>query len=227
MDTALVLAIDASGSIDPVEFQLQRDGIAAAATSPDFLDMLQFGRHGRVALAYVEWGGPGSARTQVDWMFVEDAEGAEAFATAVLAANRSPQSYNAIGDAITHSQELLVACPCQAERQVIDISGDNPDSRSLVPAPLARNRAIEAGITINALAILQDAFVGNSGKPWLVEAYERTVIGGPGAFVMTAVNRRDFQRALLDKMILEIAAGPRALAEAMARVENLPSVTFQ
>ncbi|GAB5471030.1 MAG: DUF1194 domain-containing protein [Rhodospirillales bacterium] len=216
VDTALVLAVDASGSIDPQEFSLQREGIAAAATSPDFLDVIRFGQQGRVALAYVEWGGPGTARTQVDWMFVQDTESAEAFAAAVLSAPRSPQSYNAIGDAIVWSQALLEACPCVAGRRVIDISGDNPDNRSLVSAPVARDGAVAAGIVINALAILQDSFVGSSGKPWLVETYEATVIGGPGAFVMTAASRRDFERALLDKMILEIAAGPRALEAARA-----------
>ncbi len=210
VDTALVLAVDASGSIDPAEFQLQREGIAAAVTSPDLLDVLRFGPHARLAIAYVEWGGPGMAATLVDWMFVSDAESAAAFATAVLSAPRSLQSYNAIGDAITHGQALLGRCPCQAVRQVIDVSGDNPDNRSIVPAPLARDRAIEAGIVINALAILQDSYLGESGRPWLVESYEAQVIGGPGAFVMTANSRRDFERALLDKMILEIATGPKA-----------------
>ncbi len=45
----------------------------------------------------------------------------------------------------------------------------------------------------------------SSGRPWLVEAYEAEMIGGPGAFVMTADSRSDFERALLDKMLLEIA----------------------
>jgi len=210
VDTALVLAVDASGSIDPAEFRLQREGIAAAVTSPDLLDVIRFGPHGRLALAYVEWGGPGTAQTVVGWMLVGDADSAAAFAQAVLAAPRSLQSYNAIGDAIVHAHALLGSCPCQPGRRVIDLSGDNPDNRSIVPAPLARNRAVAEGITINALAILQDSFVGSSGRPWLVEAYEAEVIGGPGAFVMTANSRRDFERALLDKMILEVASGPPA-----------------
>ncbi len=211
VDTALVLAVDASGSIDPGEFQLQREGIAAAVTSADLLDVLRFGPHASLAIAYVEWGGPGMATTVVGWMLVSDEESAAAFAATVLAAPRSIQSYNAIGDAITHAQALLDLCPCQPVRQVIDVSGDNPDNRSLVPAPLARDRAVDAGIVINALAILQDGYLGNSGRPWLVESYEAEVIGGPGAFVMTANSRRDFERALLDKMILEIAVGPKAL----------------
>lgn len=208
VDTALVLAVDASGSIDPTEFALQREGIAAAVTNPDLLDLISFGQYGAIAIAYLEWGGPGTAETVVSWHFVRDAESASRFAEQVLAAPRSLQSYNAIGDAIVAAQVLLEACPCQASRQVIDVSGDNPDNRSIVPAPLARDRALAAGIIINALAILQDSFAGSSGRPWLVESYQAEVIGGPGAFVMTADSRQDFERALLDKMLLEIADRP-------------------
>jgi hypothetical protein len=66
---------------------------------------------------------------------------------------------------------------------------------------------------------VQDATLGPSGRPWLVETYERTIIGGFGAFAMAANSRADFARALRDKMALEIsgvAPGPeRVLAERM------------
>ena len=58
------------------------------------------------------------------------------------------------------------------------------------------------------LAILQDASVGPSGKPLLVEAYEREVIGGAGAFVAVAETRADFGRAIRRKMALEISGAP-------------------
>lgn len=204
VDVALVLAVDASGSIDAAEFTLQRQGIAHAVTHPRVIDVIANGPIGRVAFAYVEWGGPGMAATMVDWMVVVDAPGAEAFATAVLAAPRSPQSYNAIGDAITHGTALMAACPCSPLRRVIDISGDNPDNRSHVAAPLARDAAVAAGITVNGLAIL------NSPPPegmrhWLVRDYEANVIGGAGAFVVAAEGRDDFTRSLLDKLIIEMS----------------------
>jgi hypothetical protein len=61
------------------------------------------------------------------------------------------------------------------------------------------------GITINALAIVQDGRLGAEGKPWLVETYERTVIGGFAAFAIAANSRADFARALREKMVLEIS----------------------
>jgi hypothetical protein len=141
----------------------------------------------------------------VDWMLVEDAASAAAFGSAVLDATRSVQSYNAIGDAIDLAVKLFDVCPCQPTRRVIDVSGDNPDNRSHHPAPLARDMAVAAGITINALAIVQDGRLGSEGKPWLVETYERTVIGGFGAFAIAANTRADFARALREKMVLEIS----------------------
>ncbi len=170
VDTALVLAVDASGSIDPAEFALQREGIAAAVTNPDLLDLIRFGQYGTVAIAYLEWGGSGTAEVVVPWRLVKDAETATAFATAVMAAPRSLQSYKAIGDAIVASQLLLESCPCDPLRQVIDVSGDNPDNRSIVPAPIARDRAIAAGIVINALTILQDNSSGPRADPPITES---------------------------------------------------------
>lgn len=204
-DVALVLTVDASGSIDHDEFQLQKEGIAQAVAAPEVLSTIQSGRHGRIAIAYVEWGAPGGAQTMVDWMLVGDAAEAAAFGNAVLSAPRSQQSYNAIGDAIDHAVKLFAACPCQPTRRIIDVSGDNPDNRSHVPAPLARDAAVASGITINALAILQDGRLGPGGRPWLVEAYERTIIGGFAAFAIAANTRADFARALREKMVLEIS----------------------
>lgn len=203
VDTALVLAVDASGSIDEGEFAFQKEGIAAAITDPRVLEAMRSGPHGRIALAYVEWGGPGTAQTVVSWHVVSDAASAESFAAKVVAAPRSAQSYNAIGDAIDHSAGLLKACPCRPTRLVIDISGDNADMRSFRPAPAARDAAVRQRITVNALAVLSSG--GSGGHPDLVGYYETNVIGGQGAFVLPARDRRDFARALREKMILEVA----------------------
>ena len=205
VDVALVLTVDASGSIDPDEFLLQKQGIAGAVTDPEVLSTIRSGRNGRIAIAYVEWGAPGGAQMMVDWMMVEDQASAAAFGSAVLLAPRSMQSYNAIGDAIDLAVKLFDVCPCQPTRRIIDVSGDNPDNRSHHPAPLARDMAVAAGITINALAIVQDGRLGAEGKPWLVETYEGTVIGGFAAFAIAANTRADFARALREKMVLEIS----------------------
>lgn len=216
VDVALVLTVDASGSIDPEEFRLQKEGIAGAVADPQVLSAIQSGRNGRIAIAYVEWGAPGAPQMVVDWMLVGDAASAASFGDAVLGAARSVQSYNAIGDAIDLAVGLFAACPCQPTRRIIDVSGDNPDNRSHHPGPLARDAAVAQGITINALAIVQDERLGPGGRPWLVETYEQTIIGGFGAFAMAANSRADFARALRDKMVLEISGTAPAFPEGLA-----------
>ncbi|WP_291298554.1 DUF1194 domain-containing protein [Elioraea sp.] len=198
VDVALVLAADASGSIDADEYRLQKEGIAEAVADARVLAGIRAGPLGRVALAYVEWGAPGGAATMVRWMIVSGAESAAAFGRSVMAAPRSVQSWNAIGDAIDHCAALILDAPLEPTRKVIDISGDAGDMRSNRPAPEARDAAVARGIQINALAIVE-------GRETLVLSYETTVIGGPGAFVETAPTRAEFTAALRRKLIREIA----------------------
>ena len=204
VDTLLVLAVDASGSIDPDEFRLQREGYAEALSHPAVLSVIASRPRGAIAVAMVEWGSPGGAATVVDFMRVADATGARALAGAVMAAPRSPQSWNAIGDALDHCARMLLAAPFRATERVIDLSGDGPDLRSLRPAAAARDDAVAAGIQVNALAVAAAGQVTRFGEP-LADTYRREVIGGPGAFVVTAEDRRDIARALRAKLVREIA----------------------
>jgi hypothetical protein len=211
VDLLLVLAVDASGSIDMDEFALQREGIAEALSHPAVLGAIRSKSRGAIGVAMVEWGSPGGAATVVDWMRVDGAASAAAAAQAMRDAPRSMQSFNAIGDAILHSAALIGAAPWRAEERTIDVSGDGPDMRSRLPAPDARDLAVAQGIVVNGLAI-------EAGSAWrdgvLAAAYERGVIGGPGAFVMRAEDRRDFARAMRAKLIREIASYSRSSAGA-------------
>ena len=203
VDLLLVLSMDASGSIDADEFRLQREGIAESITHSAVLAAIAANPRRTIALAMTEWGSPGGAALVVDWHRVSDAASAQVFANAVLAAPRSRQSYNAIGDAITHATALIAAAPFRATERVIDVAGDGPDMRSVTLAPDARDAAVAQGITINGLAI-EIAPVTRGNEPLHVH-YERNVMGGPGAFVMVAETRRDFARAMRAKMLREIA----------------------
>jgi hypothetical protein len=204
VDLLLVLAVDASGSIDPDEFALQRDGIAEAIAHPAVLGAIRSKPHGAIGVAMVEWGSPGGAATVVDWLRVADAGSAATAAAALRDAPRSRQSYNAIGDALVEAGALLAAAPWRAAERTIDVSGDGPDMRSHVPAQAARDALVAQGVVINGLAI-EASSSWRDGR--LSSLYERDVIGGPGAFVLRAEDRRDFARAMRAKLIREIATG--------------------
>ena len=198
VDLLLVLAIDASGSIDADEFRLQRAGCAEALTHPAVLSAVASRARGAIGVAMVEWGTPGGAATVVDWRRVDGAGSAATLAEAVMAAPRSRQSWNAIGDAVDHAAGLIAAAPWRAGEKVIDVSGDAPDMRGLRTIADARRDAAAQGIVVNALAI-------EGGRAGLRETYEATVIAGQGAFVVAAESRADFARALRAKLVREIA----------------------
>ena len=138
VDLLLVLAVDASGGIDADEFRLQREGCAGALVHPAVLAAVTSQPLGAIGVALVEWGSPGGAATVVDWHRVDGAASAERLARAVLDAPRSPQSWNALGDAVDHAAGLIAAAPWRAGRRVIDVSGDGPDMRGLRPIQIAR-----------------------------------------------------------------------------------------
>ncbi len=204
LDLLLVLAMDASGSIDEEEFRLQREGYAEALTHPAVLSAIASGRRGAIGLAALEWGSPGASQVVVEWTRVGGIGSAQGFAEALLAAPRSAQSWNAIGDAIHHASHMLREGPFTAERLVMDISGDSHDARSLRPAPIARDIVVRRGMVVNALAIAGPGSLSRGGEP-LEALYRRDVIGGPGAFVMTAESRADLARSLRAKLIREIS----------------------
>lgn len=204
LDVLLVLAMDASGSIGEAEFLLQREGYAEALTSAPVIAAIRSKPRGGVGIAVIEWGSPGGSQTTVEWRRVTDAASAQALAAALLAAPRTTQSYNAIGDAIHHASHLLREGPFTAEQMVIDVSGDGPDMRSLRPSPVARDIVVRRGMVVNALAIAGPGTVTRGGEP-LEEHYRRDVMGGPGSFVITAEDRRDVGRALRAKLIREMS----------------------
>ena len=84
-----------------------------------------------------------------------------------------------ISSILSFSDALLDKAP-PAARRVIDLSSDGPNNVGEV-VNAARDRLIDKGITINALAILNE---------WrnLDDYFQREVVGGEGNFVVPANN---------------------------------------
>jgi hypothetical protein len=209
VDLELVLAADGSGSIDEDEFMLQRRGYAEAIASRPVLAAITGGRHGAIALAYVEWAAPDSVHTIVDWTVIRGPAEAADFGARLMAAPRVARGYNSISEAIAHSTRLIETNALQGARKVIDVSGDGPQINGR-PLPLMRAAALNAGITINALLIRRagGGVPGPRGEA-LGEHYANEVIGGFGAFLMTVEGEANFAEAIRKKLVQEIAdAGP-------------------
>lgn len=203
VDLELVIAVDISGSVDYCEGRLQRQGYIDAFRNPKLLEVIRNGRHGRIAVTYVEWAGWGLFRQTVPWMVVGDAQSADAFGCTVERWAFQSWQGTSISGALDVSRRLFSVNPFQGDRRVIDVSGDGPNNRGL-SVTYFRDLAVAEGITINGLPILASQGLGNVVAE-LDVYYKECAIGGPGAFVIAAQNFETFAEAILRKLILEVA----------------------
>lgn len=199
VDLQLVLAVDASGSVNQTRFELQRQGYAAAFRDRRVIDAVTAGAHGSIAVAMVQWTGPTLHVVVVDWTLVHDAASAIALADRIA---RVPRQLfgggTSLSGAIDYAMTMLPQSPYRGDRRVIDISGDGSNNRGR-PAADARDEAVKAGVVINGLPIL-------AVEPGLDEWYRDNVVGGPGSFMVVAQNFDAFADAIVHKLINEIAA---------------------
>ena len=208
VDLELVLAVDISYSVDAFEARTQRDGYISALTNEAVLNAIASGFLGKIAVTYVEWADSVYQNQLVDWMIISDAESAQIFADRLNAVPLNRAYYTSISHAIDFSADLFDKNEYAGLRRVIDISGDGVHNQGR-PLATARQAALDKGITINGLPILNDRPqpVGIA-TPMDLELdlyYDDNVIGGPGAFFVAAKDFEDFRGAILSKLIREIA----------------------
>ena len=201
VDLELILMADASVSIDHDEFLLQRRGYALGLRDPRVLDAIRNGPLGRIALAYVEWSGPGHQTPIVPWTLIHDRAGLADFASRLEDIPRQIfYGGTAPGNAILYGVASLQTNAYKGRRRVIDVSGDDFDIDG-IPVAEGRDWAVVRGITVNGLPILD-------GQPELAPFFRDNVIGGPGAFYVTANDFKDFGIAVRKKLIREIVGVP-------------------
>src|SRR5256714_6040377 len=78
VDLALVLAVDASGSVDQVRFELQKQGYVAAFRHPRVIGAIQSGPSQSIAVIMMQWTGPALQVTAVPLTRNSDAASAKA-----------------------------------------------------------------------------------------------------------------------------------------------------
>ena len=201
VDLQLVLAVDASGSVNQVRFELQRAGYAAAFRDSDVIRAIRSGSTRSIAVTMTQWTGPSMNVVVVPWTLVKDQESAEALARLIESAPRQLfGGGTSISGAIDFSVTQFPLSPWQGNRRVIDVSGDGANNRGR-PSSAARDEAVAQNIVINGLPIL-------AIEADFEEHYRREVIGGPGAFLIAAQNFETFAVAVRRKLVLEISALP-------------------
>jgi hypothetical protein len=217
VDVELVIAVDVSYSMDPDEQALQREGYIVGLTSPEFLNALQQGAHGRIAVTYFEWAGAADQRIVVPWRLIDGPAAAKAFTDAIAAAPYRRAYRTSISGALHFAQPLFETSGFRGLRRVIDVSGDGVNNQGDLVA-IVRDTVLERGITINGLPILlKRPSPATMDIEDLDIYYEDCVIGGPGAFVIPIRERDQFREATRTKLVQEIASrevAPRVIPAA-------------
>jgi hypothetical protein len=236
VDTALIVSVDVSGSVDVNRYTLQMDGIARALEDEAVIDAILNGPRGGILFTLVEW----SERPAISipWMRISSREQALALAAEVRRTPRQEGEFTCVALMMKFVSDLVVTTlPAQARRVVMDVSGDGIDNCDGDEATIVnRDVLIATGMTINGLPIHEGdpsrpvgggAFraPGRAFQPRTLTAeikllepwYEKHVIGGEGAFLLPAYGYNDFRRAIRQKFTLEISGLPVATGR-MAQV---------
>jgi hypothetical protein len=209
VDVELILAVDVSRSVDTEEMEMQMRGYAAAFRDPRLAEGIAGGPLGAIAVMLFAWSDWNIQHTLVPWMRLDGPASCEGFARALDGASRETYLYTSISGAIDHAAQQF-GQRFEGLRRVVDISGDGVNNSGR-PLAAARTEALERGIVLNGLAVLdrspQPAAL-LAGLPPVDDYYRDEVIGGPGAFLMVAEGYGAFASAVRRKIIREIAAIP-------------------
>lgn len=222
VDVELVLAVDVSLSMSPMELDIQRDGYAAALTDQRVLDAIAQGANGRIAVTYFEWAGTTTHHVVVPWTIIETRQDAERIAAHLSSTPPSSARRTSISSALEFGADLFAESQFRSPKRVIDISGDGPNNQG-APVHLVRDTVVAQGIVINGLPLMTN---GGMVSAYDVEDLDRyyadCVIGGPGAFMVPVNDWSQFPEAVRRKLVLELA-GTTPLRDA----DRLPVVLAQ
>jgi len=204
-DLELVLAVDASGSVDDEEFDLQMRGIAAGFRDRKVRQAIGSGPHGRIAVNLIVWADHQEPKDASGWFLLSGDADAEAFAQLVEAFPRRQNGATGIGEGVAAAVRAIEANGIAGVRKAIDVSGDGRETAPreyVVLLPQARIMALSSGIAINGLAIVNEDAA-------LLDYYRTEVRSGPDSFVMAAADYADFAEAMRRKLIREIEYQPK------------------
>ncbi len=212
-DTALVIAVDVSQSVDENRYKIQMDGIAAAFEDPSVIAAITSGANGQILVTLVTWSD--TAETALPWRLIRNKDDALSTAAAIRALPPRSGEFTCMARMLRALQNgALLQIPMPAARTVVDVSGDGIDNCDDTPATgIERDKIIAAGGVVNGLPIIvageNDEIVGSGAyrKPGydinnlspdkdtttLDTWYRKHVIGGRGAFIMPAQGLRRFR----------------------------------
>ena len=190
---ALVLLLDASGSVTSDDWRMQLSGTADGLADEGVGHVIE--RQGGVAVTAIAF----SDQTVplMGWRMLRGGADARAFARELAEVPRPLFGGTRLGEAVDDALQAFDRAPCQPEQEVIDVATDGDADPAA--AHQARDRAAARGTRGNAIGIGRRP----EGTPadWL---RENAVT--PGGFAIEAESWPDFARAMRRKLTMELAA---------------------
>ena len=192
--------------MDMDELAIQREGYAQAIISKEFLQALKTGPNGKIAVTYFEWAASSDQKIIIPWRRdrrsgngrrrrQRNHEDADPPGVAHLDLGRDQ-----FRDAVVRREPVSRACDASS------ISPATAPTITVRRSPVARDAALEKGITINGLPIMvKEPSYSTMDIDNLDFYYEDCVIGGPGSFVVSIKDRDKFKEAIRTKLLLEVA----------------------
>lgn len=230
VDTALILAVDTSRSVNEERFRLQMDGIAAALEDAGVINTILGGPRGAIAIMLVSWAD--QSYIVLPWTAIRSKQDAIKAAAKIRQLPRRGGEYTCMARMLRNLKETVIdSVPFNPLKTVVDVSGDGIDNcEAEAGLKRAKDNVVNSGVVINGLPIVEGGtrFVGQGAyrapgaglgqltppdlrqRMTLSTWYHRHVIGGFGAFTITANGYRDFARAMRSKFVVEISWAPVA-----------------
>jgi hypothetical protein len=219
VDTALVVAVDVSNSVDDQRYRLQMEGIAQALEDPGVIAAIAGGAKGGILFSMITWAD--LPKVSVPWTHITNAAQAREAAARVRALPRESGEFTCMSRMMRFvSDKIAPQIPARSTKVVLDVSGDGPDNcNEEEPIDKVRDELVKYGVTINGLPILEGGAVAeapggvssqsylseDTGGQGIEEWYRTHVQGGPGSFVLPANGYADFGRAIRQKFVLEVS----------------------
>jgi hypothetical protein len=211
---ALALALDVSSSVDTFEYELQKEGLATALTAPEVREAFFSPPGQSVALLIYEWSGRHQQLVRQNWVLVAETQDLNGIAAGLREMARTHANLpTAIGAALAYGGRILQDAPDCLEKK-LDVSGDGTNNDGMWPGDL-RGSAILQDVIVNGLVI-------GHNRDVLQVYYEQFVIQGPGAFVETAEDHSDFERAMRRKLVREVGVSVLSLADPAGPATAVP-----
>lgn len=212
VDTALVVSVDVSNSVDENRYRLQMEGIAAALEDPGVIQAITNGPAGGILFSMVTWAD--RPDFTLPWVKISSKEEAQAVAAKIRKLPQISGEFTCMTRMMRSvNDKVMSQVPAEATRLVLDVSGDGPDNcNAEEPIEAVRDELVANGVTVNGLPINTDSATvaaqpatGDAPASSIETWYRENVMGGLGAFVLPANGYDDFGRAIRQKFVIEIS----------------------